>query len=355
VKEYVHLCPSNSLFAGKVEEYARRRLEGVELYRASYKFFSLLDFLLLLRITRRLKGQTFVFHYVPSFAIYLLRIINVKLNYELIYWGDDYYIPILSQDRLMLHCVRKSPFYSTIVSTDQYFFSKTSRAARRAKRMLAYLKLYLALHVARSASCIYSSPKQYRYVRYVSFLKTRSSYFCERNRLLSFYAEIESHELIEEIPAQLTQIPWSEKSFLNVLVCHSGTSTVNVSHSLSMLSQMSKNRNCTIHVRGFLSYSGGGEADRNVLEKLYVEQAKTFTNFITFERRFLSSSELQDALDVIDLAFFSCYRDEGLTLLNMLARRSVPMVFNRFSINYDYFKSKGYRELYTHEQVVGLS
>lgn len=354
MKEYVHLCPSNSLFARKVEEYARDRSEGVELYKASYKFFSLLDSFLLLRITRRLKGRTFVFHYVPSFAISLLRFINAKLDYEIFYWGDDYYIPILNQDRLMLHCVRKSAFYSKIVSADQDFFRKTSRSPRLVKRVVAYFKLHLGLYVARSASCIYSSPKQYRYLRYVNFIRERSSDFCQINRLLSFYAEMESRDSIQKIPDKFAQIHWSKKSFLNVLVCHSGTPTVNVSHSLMMLSEMSKKRNCVIHIRGFLSYSGGGEADRDVLERCYTEQAKTFTKFITFERRFLGSRELQEALNVIDLAFFSCYRDEGLTLLNILARRRVPMAFNRFSINYDYFKSKGYQELYTHEQVVGL-
>ena len=351
----MHLCPSNSLFAKKVEEYARLRSEGVELYKASYKFFSALDFLLLLRITSRFKGQTFVFHYVPTFAISLLRFINVNFNYELFYWGDDYYIPILSQDRLMVHCVRKSPFYSKIVSTDKHFSRKTSRAPRPVKRVLAYLKLRLALYVAHYARCIYSSPKQYRYLRYLNFLINRTSHFCQENKLLSFYAEIESHDSIKTTTAKAPQKHWSEKSFLNILVCHSGTPTVNVSHSFAMLSEMSKNRHCKIHVRGFLSYSGGGEADRDVLERRYTEQAGKFTNLITFERRFLSSGDLQNALDVIDLVFFSCYRDEGLTLLNILAKRNVPMVFNRFSINYDYFKSKGYQELYTHEQVVSLA
>lgn len=355
MKRTVHLCPSNSLFSSKVEALARARSEEVCLYEASYTAFSVKDWQVHYKIARSFQGCKLVFHYVPTFALALIKLSLRQLDYELFYWGDDYYLWLLAPNRLERHCLDKSPFSELIRAGEIEFSTRSTNKLRLTKRFEAFLRLRLALYVASHATCIYASPKQYRYIRYINFLLTGRSNFCQKNELLTAYAELDAAVPNSFDPgAPLGQLIF-RKPLLNVLVCHSATPSVNVSHSLTLVAEMARRRSCAIHVRGFLSYSGGTDAERDTLEKKYINQALSFTRLVTFERRFFTSSELWEKLGLIDLAFFSCYRDEGLTLLNMLAQRGVPLAFNRFSINYDHFKARGYKALLSHEDAIGIS
>lgn len=350
----LHLCPRNSLFAGKVEKYARLHSEAFFLYETTFDFYSKVEFLSIWRALQKHPGHHVVFHRVPSWTVTLLNLFFSKLQYSLFYWGDDYYLPILNSERLKQHCVQKSPFRSLLLKTDPELAPRNAAPPGWGRRTKAFLKLRIAAYAASHAQCIYASPKQYRYVRYVHHQMSRSSVFCRHNQQMTMYADVELPASVSTQTSDQSAVQSVlEKKSLTVLVCHSGTSEVNVSHSLALLSEMARRRQCDINVVGYLSYAGGDDARRDQLEKTYTAQAQAFSKSVRFERQFLTSQALSESFEKLDIAFFSAYRDEGLTLLNMLSVRQIPLCFNRFSINYDYFKAKRYPALLTHEQAIG--
>ncbi len=355
MKKVLHLCPRNSLFSGKVEKFANLNAEKFFLYETDFNFYSKIELIQIFKILRRHKDHFFVFHRVPSWAIgVLVFFFFPRLQYSLFYWGDDYYLPILNPERLRKHCVRKSPYRALIEAADASLDSRQPRRLSLRKKIKAYVRLRIASCAASQAQCIYASPKQYRYLRYVSYKLRGVSAFCPENQQMTMYPDVESDNKVHERKsAHLEAQGIFSKKSLTVLVCHSGTSEVNVPHSLALLEQMASHRRCEIHIVGYLSYAGGDDASRDLLEKNYVAQASKFAKSVRFERKFLTVEQLNQSFEGLDLAFFSAYRDEGLTLLNMLARRGVPLCFNRFSINYDYFKARAYGALLTHEEAVG--
>lgn len=312
MNKVLHLCPRNSLFAGKVEKYARLHSEAFFLYETTFDFYSKVEFLSILRVLQKHPGHHVVFHRVPSWTVTLLNLFFSKLEYSLFYWGDDYYSPILNPERLKHHCIQKSPFRDLLLKADPELIRSDTDGLRWGRRAKAFLKLRIAAYAASHAQCIYASPKQYRYIRYVNYRMSRSGVFCRQNQQMTMYADVELPALHAPPTSGLSTVQAVlKKKSLTVLVCHSGTSEVNVSHSLALLSEMARRRQCDINVVGYLSYAGGDDARRDELEKMYTSQAQAFSKSIRFERHFLTSQELNRSFEKLDIAFFPLIAMKG--------------------------------------------
>ncbi len=145
-----------------------------------------------------------------------------------------------------------------------------------------------------------------------------------------------------------------EANELRVLICHSATPTVAPLQSLALLKKYKALWGVKIHIRGFLSYSGGDEAYRDALDR-ELTQASGFADSVVFERKFLKHNEIRARLAEIDLAVFSCLRDEGVGLLTQLVNLGGLVSFNRFSFDYDFFRRYSRSKVLTHEQLLDLS
>jgi hypothetical protein len=108
-----------------------------------------------------------------------------------------------------------------------------------------------------------------------------------------------------------------------------------------------------LRVRGFLSYSGGDEDARDHLERELMADA-AFAESAYFERAFLPIDEVSLRLKEVDIAVFSCLRDEGVSLLRQFVKIGGVVSFNRFSINYDFFRVYSPAKLLTHEEFLAM-
>jgi hypothetical protein len=361
MKKVLHLCPKNSLFAQKVAKIAEDRGEEFYLYETSYKYFCKEEIASIASALKGRSGYELVFHRAPSLTIFLMTLRFPGLRYAVFYWGDDYYVPILPVRRLTQHCLSRSRFRDRLLENfpDDFTVDPWLESLKRSRplfylwrRLTQQVARLIAIHVAGSSTTIYSSPKQYRYARFLGRKLLRARSFCRRNELMTLYSEVdlEPGKVGYAGAAPLDAI--RRKRELNVMVCHSATSDVNVPHSLCLLEYLSRNSDIRINITGYLSYSGGGDSDRDAIERSYVALASRFAGSVRFERRYLSSSQLRESFDHIDVAFISAYRDEGLTLLGMLSQHGGLLCFNRRSINYDYFRAKKYPGLMSHEAFI---
>ncbi len=360
MKKILHLCPKNSLFVQKVASIAEARGEAHYIYDTTYRYFCREEMGSIYRALKERPGYEVVFHRAPSLSIFVMTLLIPGLRYALFYWGDDYYLPILPVRRLMRNCLMRSGFRAQLQEAfpEDFIVDPGAENLKRQqplrylwRRLQENVARLIALHVAGRAQTLYASPKQYRYARFLSRKLLRSRRFCRKNELMTLYSETD----IDPDEAIFPNVNLAEiggKKELNVMVCHSATSDANVRHSLRILEHLGANSDISINVTGYLSYSGGSEADRDAIEKSYAAMCSRFAKSVRFERRYLSSSELRKSFDQIDVAFISAYRDEGLTLLGMMSQHGKLLCFNRRSINYNYFKAKRYPGLLSHEEFV---
>jgi hypothetical protein len=355
----IHLCPENSLFAKKVALIAQAEGSDYFLYETTYRYFCRKEISSIMSALRGRSGHHVVFHRVPSLTILILRMRFPKLTYSVFYWGDDFYLPILPVSKLTRHCLERSRFREILRAEFPEDFEQDRHLAwlernkpvrYRWLEFIRKLQMMIALHVAGKARLIYCPPKMHRYARYAYLKVFGSSKLFPNSSMSSLYADIDAPPLDASDSGPVQDI--FEKKELNFLVCHGAQATDNVLHSLCLLEYLAKKSDVKVNILGYLSYSGGSEEDRDALERTYVERASRFSSSISFERNFLSLPDLRASFDSIDVAFFSSYRDEGVTLLNMLSQHGKILSFNRFSINYDYFRAKRYPGLLSHEELI---
>ncbi len=159
-------------------------------------------------------------------------------------------------------------------------------------------------------------------------------------------------EKIEKSCALMDGFSDDLKNGLNILVCQNASSDLNVNHTAIIIKELSKSFD--INIYGFLSYSGGSEADRDRIELEYKELFSPFCKSVYFERKFLDYRELDSILTKIHVAVFSCYRDEGASLLRRFVMLGGLVSFNKFSINYSYFRLTCPEKLLSHDELVKM-
>jgi hypothetical protein len=364
----IHLCPKNSsglnspknsLFIEKVTLIAQAERSEYHFYDTTFQFFCKKEIFSIMSALRGRSGCHVVFHRVPSLTILILKLRFPKMEYSLFYWGDDFYLPILPVSKLTRHCLKRSKFREILRAEfpEDFEQDKTLAWLERHRpvryRWLEFMRKFhmmIALYVASKANLIYSPPKMHRYAKYAHFKVFGRNQPFPSSRMSSLYADIDAPRR-ESFDSNSVQAVF-EKKELNFLVCHGGQATDNVMHSLCLLEYLAKRSDVKVNILGYLSYSGGSDEDRDALERVYRERASRFAHSVKFERNFLSLPDLRSSFQSIDVAFISAYRDEGVTLFNMLSQHGKILSFNRFSINYDYFKAKNYAGLISHEELI---
>ena len=125
---------------------------------------------------------------------------------------------------------------------------------------------------------------------------------------------------------------------MTFLISNSAASTLNHKEAVSMIKKYQEKWDVKVNIRGYLSYGGGSDLKVERLEKTLLEET-AFAESVKFEKNFLDHDELLKDLKDIDIALFSCDRDEGVSMLSQLVRLGGVLVFEKNSINYGYFKT----------------
>ena len=331
----VHVVPRPSIF----EPIVRERADALEHECIAYRLRGpkgerLRDLLELYRACRARPGYLFVFHMVPHVRILLLSLLLRDFRYCLLYWGEDYYSTFLTAAAFERHCLAKSALL------DPAHYGRYRTNWRKACRQLIRRRVGL-LVLRRAAAIVSLCPKQFRILRHFHFRAFRKPL-----RTPQFWIRGYGPETVS---AGIGYVDPAAGQGLRILVCHSAAATVAPAQSIEIARQYQQRWNAEVTVCGFLSYSGGDEADRDRLEARLRAQAG-FAAGVRFERKFLTPEQLRDALKQADVALFSCLRDEGVSLLSTFAQMGGLLSFNRFSINHDFFKHFSPAKVLTHEQ-----
>lgn len=331
----VHVIPGKSIFEAGVQSTAKELEHELFIYAPKRHIGMSLRAFFSLYSTCKVKPQNlFIFHKVPHLVIFVLSFLIKDFRYALLYWGEDYYSTFLSEDYFEKHCISKSPILKA-----KYYRRPYSRYF---DRIIQVAQSFLGFVVLKHAAGIISlCPKQFRILQIFYFRRFGTSLTTPQMWMRGYGSHVESHKLLRP---RLR----SEQS-LTVLICHSATAAVAHQQTLELLRTYKELWNIKIHLRGFLSYSGGDDRDRDRLEKDLLSKAD-FAESVYFERSFLTLDEVDLRLQEVDIAVFSCLRDEGVSLLTKFVRGGGLVCFNRFSINYDFFKSFAPSKLLTHEQ-----
>lgn len=336
----VHVVPSPSIFASVIQKFADDAGQKCFLYRIERKPWSnVRDWLVLRSMCKKYPDATFVFHRVPHFRIALLAYSLRKFHYCLLYWGDDYYSTFLNEVDFEQHCIRKS----ALLNPQHYRQRHNSILAK----CLRQCRRYLGLRVVAGAEAVLSlTPKHFRLLKF--FYLQLFGAILQTPRILARGYSATPDVAIRNI-FKKTRV-----DEITVVICHSATASVAHEQTLEILQKYEKRWQAKIHVRGFLSYSGGDESDRDALE-IRLREKSEFAESVYFERKFLSMDEMQNRLDEFDVAVFSCLRDEGVSLLTQFARSGGMLSFDKYSFNYDFFRDVFPSKLLSHEGFLDLS
>lgn len=331
----VHIVPRNSIFAGVIQRNADASGHECLYYNiAPCLGIGLRDLIALFMECRRRPGCLFAFHWIPHVPLLALSLLIRNFRYALGYWGDDYYSTFLRDAEFAAHCLAKSPLL------DKRYYPHPRLRLRT--RIFQALRRRIGLSVVRRAAGLISTcPKTFRILRifhyrlYGSPLQTPYLRFCGYSHDGDTVGTAHTH--------------LGDALSLTVLICHSAATTTAQRQSLAILREYQAKWGAKIHVRGFLSYSGGDEAARDRLERELMTDA-AFAESAYFERAFLPIDEVSDRLKEVDIAVFSCLRDEGVSLLRQFVKLGGMVSFNRYSMNYDYFRGYSPDKLLSHEE-----
>ena len=318
----VHFVPRKSVFEDEIHALASDGGDKAYSYEWSKgRFARLISFLKVGGILLLKNDADFHFHWVPHNWLFWY---NLFMGRKIIlgYWGGDFYPDILPEVKLVRHCVRKSPYLTA-------FLGVPRREKTSIKR---FFRLCVACKVATGSTKIVLLEKHYRYFRYAHFKITRGrknfpEYIGEpRYGLQAMPSSIEPRE---------ARLPCKANS-MNVLICHNASESVNVTHTCQVLKVLSQK--FALNVYGFLSYSGGDKVDRKKISAEYQKLVGPYAHSVTFYTEFLNLEELDNVLRDIDIAIFSAYRNEGVSILRRYVELGGIVSFNRFSMNYSYFR-----------------
>ncbi len=336
----VHVIPDPSIFGPIIQGFSNDLGHECFFYRAENNLWkNTKDLFSLYAACKKRTDCLVLFHRVPHYWIVALSFFVRNFHYGLLYWGDDYYSTFLNEIEFEQHCLKKSPLLNPI-------HYRSNIRGRYSKFIRTFRRLIGQQVVSRSEAVLALTPKQFRLLRsfhrkiFKTTLKTPLTIF-------KGYSRDQDIRFIEEhIKVDIDEI--------TVLICHSATASVAHEQSLEIIKEYKKRWPVKIHVRGFLSYSGGDEVYRDALEKKLNEKAD-FAESVFFERKFLKAREMQDRLENVDIALFSCLRDEGVGLLTHFVKMGGVVSFNLFSFNYDIFKYLYPGKLISHKEFLSMS
>jgi hypothetical protein len=336
----VHVVPQPSIFRQSIQKFAEDSGHGCFSYEIRKSLWANAgDLLRLYLVARRNPDKLFIFHRVPHYRIAVLAFFLRSFHYCLLYWGDDYYTTFLDEACFEQHCIRKSPLLN-----QRYY--RTGRTAKHLQWVFALRRL-VGLRVVAGAEAVLSlTPKHFRLLRFLHFQIFQEALQTPRVLARGYSPDAEISQGNEHGHADAHE--------LTVLICHSATQSVAPAQSLEILKKYKEKWAIKVHVRGFLSYSGGDENDRDRLEKQLTEQA-LFADSVSFERKFLDPEQMRERLQESDLALFSCLRDEGVGLLTQFIKMGGVASFNKFSFNYDFFRVLFPERLLEHEEFLNTS
>lgn len=334
----VHIVPQPCIFEATILKYSNTLNQECFFYRVLPRIgMDPRSFLSLYWKCRLNPDSLFIFHKVPHFAVLVLTLLIKDFRYALLYWGEDYYFTFLPEEDFEAHCISKSP-------TLQAALYQRPQRRFKARWIQSILRSVGLVVLQRAAGIVSLCPKQFRILR-IFHLRQLGAVLSTPQMWMRGYSR-------DNEAGTTLYSGYGDAQSLTVLICHSAAVTVAHRQTLALLRTYTERWNTKVHIRGFLSYSGGDEADRDQLEQELMAQAD-FAESICFERSFMTLEEVSHRLKEIDIAIFSCLRDEGVSLLTQFVKIGGIVSFNQFSINYNFFKTFSPSKLLTHEQFLG--
>lgn len=324
----IHIVPHSSIFLSEIQKVSNG--EEVYVYSRGPLPVRLISYLKLYIFIARNRGKVFKFHWIPLYELSLIRLIHDgKIIFQ--YWGGDIYHGIGGETLLQEHC-RKGLVSKNLLPPDE---KKTSSHAIKYQ-----VKKLFSLWTFGLANEVIMTKKQFRMLTYFYFKTFRNSPRCQRGKT-NFYGA-------QDLPPQEKIFYANTGDDTIVLICHSGTRSVNVSDTMHLLRAHPQSRSMSI--TGFLSY-GGSIEELDLLDDYYKKMFDQDFKSCVFERRFLAMEELDRRLMSITFMFLSCYRDEAFSLVNRYLLLGGLVFFNKRSINYHYFKEKYASQVYSHSDI----
>lgn len=315
----VHLIQANSNFTSFVKIKAKSSNQLVIDYDI-VPYVGLIKiryFLDLYRYYKVDKNTLFIFHQVPFFSLLVLSIFLKNIRYALYFWGGDFYDHFLPVSQLEAYRHRKNNRLQPPLPNKKFIPSLWFLT----KRFVAHFV------VKRSAAIVSLNKRQFRILRmqYIKLFK--------EPLVIPYFNLVEYNNF--ESPSFAPRLSSNELTFL---ICHSAASTLNHQEAISLIKKYKELWDVKVNIRGFLSYGGRSNTAVDLLEKTLIKEA-SFAETVLFEKTFLDHHELLEKLKFIDIALFSCIRDEGVSMLSQLVRLGGVLVFEKSSINFHYFRA----------------
>jgi hypothetical protein len=314
----VHLIPAGSAFTLFVRDQASKADQSIMEY-TFLPYMGIIKPELFWSLFKRYKGNKetlFVFHQVPFLTLLCISYLLRDLKYALYFWGGDYYLNFLPESYLEAKAYSKSDTSKKVVLDRNVYFSCWFKL----RRFLSHIVL------KRSAGIVSLSHKQFR------ILKSQHIKLFNSSLTTPFYKLVGYNSYTK--PEFRERKHCKEITFL---ICHSATQSVHHLNSISLIRRYSDFWNVKVNIRGFLSYGGASTDAIDLLEATLMQESR-FAHSVVFERNFLKNDDLIDKLKDIDVAVFSCIRDEGVSLLSQLVGMGGLLAFDKLSANFDFFK-----------------
>ena len=315
----IHLIQANSNFTSFVKIKAKSSDQLVIDYNV-VPYVGLMKiryFLDLYRHYKADKNTLFIFHQVPFFSLLVLSIFLKNIKYALYFWGGDFYDHFLPVSQLEAYRHKKNNRHQSLSPNKKFIPSLWFRAKRVAAHFV----------VKRSAAIVSLNKLQFR------ILRTQYIKLFKEPLVIPYFNLVEYNNF--ESPSFAPRLSSNELTFL---ICHSAASTLNHQEAMSLIKKYKELWNVKVNIRGFLSYGGRSSMTVDLLEKTLIKEA-SFAETVVFEKTFLDHHELLEKLKFIDIALFSCIRDEGVSMLSQLVRLGGVLVFEKSSVNFHYFRA----------------
>lgn len=315
----VHLIPASSHFTSFVKVKAESSGQFVIDYKV-IPYIGIIKpnyFIYLWKYYNSDKDTLFIFHQVPFFTLICLSLFLKNIKYALYFWGGDFYNNFLPVSKLRARRQKNS----SEGHHSKFFKKKSTFLWFEVKRFFAHIV------VKKSAAIVSLSKQQFR------ILKSQHFMLFKKSLELPYFNLVEYNNFT--YPSFVSRQPSGKLTFL---ISNSAASTLNHKEAVSMIKKYQEKWDVKVNIRGYLSYGGGSDLKVERLEKTLLEET-AFAESVKFEKNFLDHDELLKDLKDIDIALFSCDRDEGVSMLSQLVRLGGVLVFEKNSINYGYFKT----------------
>lgn len=336
----VHILPQNSNFSEDFINHAKSLNQKTFLTSFNNQRISINSIYKIIIIYKIHRNKLFIFHKVSHINILIIKMFCPRMRFALLYWGDDFYSTFFYPNHLENHAFKRNNYLNKIHYQNKKitFFDD----------LKTYIKRKIGFKVIeKSAGILSLTKKQFRILKkfYYSFNSFHLSIPHKMMVGYNFKDKISTSEMTKKILLN---------DSLNILICHSASSSLAHFQTLELLQKYKKKWGTKINLYGFISYSGGSRAYRDELEFNLRKKAQ-FADQIFFERDFLELDKVIDVLRKVHICIFSSIRDEGVTLLKDFYDMGGVISLNKNSINYDFFKSLEKKKVLTHEEFIQMN